>query len=93
MMYKRREFCPMIGQTRIAFTRLAEIVRPGDVIEGACSKVPTSGEGWWYRVTHVAWWGVYAILNPDKLSKLRMSPEAKGHHKFKWCNIWSYRLD
>lgn len=69
----------------IPYTRLRNMIRKGDVIQGvfACR---ISGEYVGYTVTHVDWWGVYAVPSDEMLQHYRTLPKRK-HYKFKWQNI------
>lgn len=72
----------------IPYSRLIKILKKGDIIQGwpGC-KVSASYIG--YRITQVAWWGVYAVPTDEMIAeynKLGYS-NIKKHYKFKWQHI------
>lgn len=74
----------------IPYSRLKTFLKKGDYIFGHCGKVNMSAYYAYFTVTHVAWWGVYAVCS-DEFKKNYwhngVKDKYKGHHKFKWENI------
>lgn len=71
---------------KIPHSRLAKIIQPDDSIYGFCKRYPVSADYVEYRVTHVSWWGVYAVPTAKMIKGLG-TRYVKGHVKFKWFNI------
>jgi hypothetical protein len=72
---------------KIPFSRLRTMIKKGDIIRGWSGIVRASASYIEYRVTHVDWWGVYAVPTENMLKKLCFKPEMlatyKRHFKFK----------
>lgn len=72
----------------IPYIRLRKILEKGDIIDGhfACN---TSAWYVGYRITHIAWWGVYAVPTDEMLAHYSedFRKKIKKHYKFKWENI------
>lgn len=72
------------GAITIPYTRLREMIRKNDIIQGMYACL-ISGPHVGYKVTHVDWWGVYAVPTDEML---QYYPHTKRrHYKFKWQNI------
>lgn len=69
-------FC--YGDIDIPYKRLTKILKKGDSIYGFSKKLCHYE---WLTITHVDWWGVYAV-----------TPTYKGHLKIKWCHMGGIRL-
>lgn len=79
----------------IPYKRLREMLKKGDIIQGypGC-KLSASYVG--YRVTQVAWWGVFAVPTDEMLENYRchfdFTNKIKKHYKFKWKHITGVRF-
>lgn len=99
-MKKNRIYASTYKEATISIpnSRLHNILKPGDSIDGRCSKIGISANFVGYRVTHVDHWGVYAVPTDRMLIGLKDNftqafiDKCKGHHKFKWCNITGMQL-
>lgn len=72
----------------IPYKRLREMLKKGDIIQGwpGC-KFSAYYTG--YRVTHIDWWGVFAVPTDEMLEKYKhnFKNNIKKHYKFKWQHI------
>ena len=82
------------GYISIPYSRLTKMINVGDIIFGSERFLCTSASYTQFRITFVDHWGVYAVPTEEYLAKLSHRKKdkewysrAKGHHKFKWCNI------
>lgn len=80
----------------INLKRMVEMLKPGDIICGSERFLCTSANYTSFVVTHVDHWGVLAVPSPKYMVEINKKKErmgkdwyskAKGHHKFKWCNV------
>jgi hypothetical protein len=81
----------------ISYPRILDIIKPGDIINGS-SGVSISANYVEYKVTHVAWWGVYAVPTESMLEGMSKDwttefiNGCRKHFKFKWQNIYKIKL-
>lgn len=72
----------------IPYKRLREMLKKGDIIQGwpGC-KFSAYYIG--YRITQVAWWGVYAVPTDEMIAEYNKHgySNIKKHYKFKWQHI------
>lgn len=71
----------------IPYERLRTILKKGDIIYGHPG-VHASSSSTAYIVTHIDWWGVFAIPTKEMLEEYAYRiKDVKKHYKFKWNGI------